>query len=598
MSPAELPVLHIDGVSVRFPRQSVPVLDGVSLRLSPGERVIVLGASGSGKSTILHAVTGVIPHSITAELTGVVRVSGVDTKDAPVVELSRRVGVLAQDPSSGICLPAVDQELALPLENRGVPPAEISPRIDRALTTVGASALRERETSRLSGGEGQRVALAAALIAEPAVLLLDEPTSMLDPAGVAAVRDALGAATADYGPAVVLVEHRIDDFAGAAGIAGLPPRALVLGEHGRVLADGPTAQVLETHASNLNKNGCWLPLESELLAVTGAAGGLRSAKVRDGVLALAEKSAGVDREQQHSAARDNADTILIADELVISRTAQPVRRRRRAASVVEDQPILRNVNLRLERGEIVALLGANGIGKTSLLLTLAGLLPPARGTVAGARPGLVFQNPEHQFVANTVRDEIAHGLPDHGAHHVDDVLARHRLSHLAGHNPFRLSGGEKRRLSLAAMLAHDRPVLLADEPTFGLDRRDTISAMAALRAAATEGRVVLFASHDLRTVSTLADRVIVLAEGTVIADGPTFATLRRREVLERAGLSLTPLLDFLLTECDSDERVRRVLARLDGAVSAAAGAEWPDGELPADAHGRENSKNARTPVGS
>ncbi|WP_342663027.1 ATP-binding cassette domain-containing protein [Glaciibacter superstes] len=398
---------------------------------------------------------------------------------------------------------------------------------------------------------------------------------MLDPAGVAAVRDALNEATADYGPAVVLVEHRIDDFAGAAGIAGLPPRALVLGESGRVLADGPTAQVLEAHASTLNENGCWLPLESELLAVTGVAGGLRSAAARHAVIALGVESGGVEsggvgREQERSTARDNADTLLMADELVISRSAQPVRRRHRTASVVDvEGAILHDVNLRLRRGEIVALLGANGSGKTSLLLTLAGLLPAARGTVTGARPGLVFQNPEHQFVANTVRDEIAHGLPGLDAEHVDDILARHRLGHLAARNPFRLSGGEKRRLSLAAMLAHDRPVLLADEPTFGLDRRDTISAIAALRAAAADGRGVLFASHDLRTVSALADRVIVLAGGTVIADGPTVETLRRRNVLERAGLSLPPLLDFLLTECGSDERVQRVLARLDRAVSAA-----------------------------
>ncbi|WP_158254126.1 ABC transporter ATP-binding protein [Cryobacterium sp. Y50] len=556
----ETDILTLQDVSVRFPRRQDAVLTDVSVRLAPGEQLIVVGASGSGKSTLLQTITGVIPHSVVASLGGSVRLGRTFTADTSVVELSRLVGVVAQDPSSSVCLPDVEQELALPLENRCIDPALISARIDRALDAVQARMLRHRSTAQLSGGEGQRIALAATLIAEPAVLLLDEPTSMLDAAGLGAVRRAIRSAVDTYRPAVVLVEHRIDEFAGTGGIAGLPPRALVLGEAGTVIADGPTVDVLAQHGPSLNRNGCWLPLETELLAVTGCSGGLGEPAVRAGIRSLGEPVRALGRRQNFGR------NVLTATDLTIDRGGGACVRAPSGTAT----PVLAGVSLTLRGGEIVAVLGGNGAGKTSLLLTLAGLSRPSAGTVTGARPGMIFQNAEHQFVEHTVRAEIRHGLT------LDDdelraILQRHRLTHLAEQSPFRLSGGEKRRLSVAAMLAHDRPVLLADEPTFGLDRRDTIATLAALGRAADAGCSILFSSHDLRTVATLADRVIVLADRTVIADGPVFEVLRLNEVLNRAGLVLPPLIRHLLEEFSSDAQIRRVLGQLDAAVTTGEG---------------------------
>lgn len=468
-----------------------------------------------------------------------------------------------------MCMPDVEREIALPLENHAVDPPRISGLIDTALEEVNAAGLRGRSTRQLSGGEGQRVALAASLVAEPSVLLLDEPTSMLDAEGISSVRRAIDQVAEQRRPAMVLVEHRIDEYAGIDGISGLPARAIVLDAAGGVLADGPTRQVLDRHARRLVDAGCWTPLETELLAACGVDGGLESPDVRRELLARGGEPA----------ARPGPATggvVLRAQSLSVSRTPPAARKRRKSGRGESDavHAQLNGIDLELRSGEIVALLGANGAGKTSLLLALAGLLEPRFGSVSGERPGMVFQNPEHQFVATTVRDEIGHGLPAMingvpAAERIDALLAEHRLTHLAGSNPFRLSGGEKRRLSVAAMLAHARKVLLADEPGFGLDRRATISMMGAFREAAAGGQALLFSSHDLRSVATLAHRGIVVAEGTVIADAPIFEVLRDRDVLARAGIVLPPLLAWLLEVQDRPEPIRAILDGLDREVDRA-----------------------------
>jgi energy-coupling factor transport system ATP-binding protein len=538
-------------VTVHAPGSPRPLLAGVSLELAPGERMLVLGPSGSGKSSLVNVLTGVIPFSQNLSVEGAVLLGGADVSELPVVERARRVGAVAQDPAAAVCLARVDDEVALPLENHGVDPSAISGRIDDALGLVGAGGLRERATSALSGGELQRVAMAAALAGlsgsgrEAAVLLLDEPTSMLDPAGVRAVREAVARVVERGEVAVLLVEHRLDEFAGEAGARGLPEKALVLDGTGGVVTCGPTVEVLAQNAQRLHDAGCWLPLETELLAITGRPGGLGSAEVRDRLQSWVRSTPS-----PPLVAGGVGDPLLSARSLVVGRPAPGARRSRGRRAPAE--AVLAGVDLELHPGEVVALLGANGSGKTSLLLTLAGLLPAVGGAVAGARPSMVFQNPELQFLGHRVRDEIRIGLAgsrDEVAEIVDRQLAVHRLEHVADRDPYRLSGGEKRRLSLAAMLAHaDRPMLLADEPAFGLDRRDTVATADVFRGEAARGRAVLFSSHDLRFVATVADRVVVLADGGIAADGPTVTVLRKADVLHRAGLELPPLVAWLLAE--------------------------------------------------
>jgi energy-coupling factor transport system ATP-binding protein len=268
--------------------------------------------------------------------------------------------------------------------------------------------------------------------------------------------------------------------------------------------------------------------------------------------------------------------VLAGQDLAVSRdpAGRPARagRFRRVRAAAARRVLLHGVNVELHAGEIVAVLGRNGAGKSSLLLTLAGLLAPAGGTVTGERPGMVFQNPEHQFLGSTVREEVGYGLPADAAPRVQRMLDAHGIGHLAEQNPYRLSGGQKRRVSLAAMLAHQRPSLLADEPTLGLDRRATIATIAAFRAAAAAGTGILLSSHDLRTVATLADRVLVVADGRIVADGPVFEVLREEQLLAGAGVTVPLLVGWLLSRLGDGDRVRRVLDALDAAVDAGADA--------------------------
>jgi energy-coupling factor transport system ATP-binding protein len=551
----------------------------VDLRVWPGEQVLVLGPSGSGKSTLLRCLHGAVPHAVHASTRGAVTVAGRDVHRSTVAGLADVVGVVAQDPETGVCLPDVADEVAFPLENLAVDPAEIGPAVREALTLVGAGHLGDRRTDTLSGGELQRVALAAATVTRPALLLLDEPTSMLDADGVRAVREAVGRATAAGATACVLVEHRLDEYAGDAGIAGLPGRWVALDRNGRVLHDGPAQEVLARAGAQLLAEGCWLPLDAELRVVLGD-GDLASPAVRAGLRALAAEGGATPASPcapasgtqpaagGAPAAGDRpAAPVLRARGLAVAPLGAPRPTRRRPLA-----PVLRDVDLDLRPGEVVAVVGANGGGKSSLLACLAGVRKPLHGTVDGPRPGLVLQNPEHQLGRATVREELAAGLPpgEATARRVEEMLRRFDLADHADHNPFRLSGGQKRRLSLAAVLVHDRPFLLADEPTFGLDRHGAIAAARALTAAAAEGRGVLFTNHDLRTVATCADRVLVVAAGTVLADVSPLALVRDERLLAAARSRPPTLVRHLAAEVADDGELRAALRGLDAAVERVA----------------------------
>lgn len=515
-------MIEVRGLGVTFPGVANPVLRSVDLDVRPGEQVLVLAGSGAGKSTLLRVLAGIVPQVVHAEVTGDVRVAGLDATTTPTADLAAHVGTLTQDPTDQLCLPTVLDEVAFALENRGVDPGLIGPAVQRTLASVGAAHLLGRRTAELSGGEGQRIALAAALVADPRVLLLDEPTALLDPAAARGVARAVRSA-AGGGRATLMVEHRLDE------LGQLPGRVLVLGPDGRVRADGPTDEVLHDDARALAGLGAWLPLSAELAAA--GAGSLDRLAV------------------EPVPASGPGARVLSARGLV-------VRRGQRTA--------LDGVDLDVHAGRVTAVVGLNGSGKSSLLLALAGLLP-AGGTVTGGSVGLVFQHPEHQFLARCVREEIAWGPRRARLAGVDErvsaALDAYRLGGLEDRDPFRLSGGQQRRLSLGAMAVCGHDVLLADEPTFGQDRRTSAACADALRRLADEGRGVVLVTHDLRLVGEVADDVLLLRDGHALAHAPVDAVLADDALLARAGL---PLPAVLAAWRATDHPVRALLHALRG----------------------------------
>ena len=458
-------------------------LSGVDFDIAPGERVLVLGPSGSGKSTLMGGLAGLLGGAEEGEASGSLTVDGV----APA-EARGRVGLLMQDPEAQVVLARVGDDVAFGMENVGVPREEIWPRVEESLSAVGLDVPLDHSTTELSGGQKQRLALASILAMGPGLLILDEPTANLDPSGVAEVRDVVASVVERTGATLVVVEHRVDVW------ASLVDRVIVVAD-GRIAADGPLRQVLEEQGEALRERGIWLPGD-DVAAEVGPA--------------------------PESAPTSSADTpIARVTDLMIGYD--------------QDAPVRSGINLMLERGVSTCIVGANGAGKSTFALTLAGLLKPIAGTVEVetsdgtrgdphewsskqllGRMSMVFQEPEYQFLASTVAGELAIGPRAAGmseeeiAPLVEEHLVALGLTTLARANPMTLSGGEKRRLSVATALISAPELLILDEPTFGQDRGTWLGLVRLLRAALARGVTLVSITHDPAFVAAMGQRVVDL----------------------------------------------------------------------------------------
>ena len=458
-------------------------LSGVDLDIAPGERVLVLGPSGSGKSTLMGGLAGLLGGAEEGEATGTLTVDGVAPADA-----RGRVGLLMQDPEAQVVLARVGDDVAFGMENLGIPREAIWPRVEESLSAVGLDVPLDHSTTELSGGQKQRLALASILAMGPGLLLLDEPTANLDPSGVAEVRAAVEAVVERTGATMVVVEHRVDVW------ASLVDRVIVVAD-GRIAADGPLREVLDQQGDALRERGMWLPGD-DVAAEVGPAPEVAPASSEDAPIArVTDLTIGYDK-------------------------ASPVRS---------------GIDLTLERGVSTCIVGANGAGKSTFALTLAGLLPPLAGTVEVetsdgtrgdphewsskqllGRMSMVFQEPEYQFLASTVAEELAIGPRAAGMSEEEiaplveehmDVLG---LTKLARANPMTLSGGEKRRLSVATALISAPELLILDEPTFGQDRGTWLGLVRLLRAALARGVTLVSITHDPAFVAAMGQRVVDL----------------------------------------------------------------------------------------
>lgn len=501
------PIIALNNVTYRYPGAATPALQNFSLSVDEGEFLLVTGISGAGKSTLLRLLNGLVPHFYGGELSGSVRVAGRNPVQAGPGEMSDLVGLVFQDPEAQFVAEVVEDEMAFAMENAGLPLATMRKRVEEVLHALSIEGLRSRRINTLSGGERQRVAIAAVLTPHPRVLVLDEPTSQLDPQSAEEVLDSLVRLNKDLGLTIILSEHRLERVAQHADrllyLASGEPA--VIGEPRQALAEIPLAPPLVRVGKLLG----WKPLP---LTIKEA----RSRLAQGGQAAQALPGAELAYNAQAAA---SAPTVLLRD----------------VSFAYGKREVLHRLNLTLRPGEITALMGRNGAGKTTILKLIVGLIKPARGEVRTAGMdtrqtaldvisrfvGYVPQQPDVLLFSETVQGEIdftrrARHLPPDG----QELLARLGLLRYRETDPRDLSVGERQRVALAAVLAAYPQTLALDEPTRGLDYLQKEVLASILRDLRNQGHAIVLATHDVELAAQLADRVVLLSGGEVIADGP------------------------------------------------------------------------------
>lgn len=524
-------------------------LKDIDLSVEEGTFVGLIGPSGAGKSTLASAITGAIPHHYRGRLFGSTLVAGLDTCEASLTDIAKVVGSVLQDIDAQMVASVVEDELLFGLENFGIDHREIEGRIASALDAVGIADLRHREIATLSGGQKQKVAIAAILAMAPRVIVMDEPTSALDPASARDVFEALRRAKELTGMTVVLIEQTV------ALLAEYCDRVVVI-DQGRIALDGTPTDVF-SHGETLRAIGVDTPRTvriSNSLAEAGLAPNDSPALTLDeaeslvaGILApglsesspIAPGALGVRPD-----ARDTADERPIIVDVAGA-----------AYSYGTGQAGIEGIDLTVRAGEILAVVGQNGAGKTTFTKLLNGLIKPSTGvvriagldtrttpvSVLASHAATLFQNPDRQLCRNTVVEEISFGLELQGA---PAEAARERARHVASTfglpenaSPFNLSRGQRQMVALASVVALEPELIILDEPTSGLDYRECMTVMETVRQRALDGAAVVMVCHDMEVVSDFADTLAVMTEGRLIEVGPSREVFANDALLAHARIA-------------------------------------------------------------
>ena len=524
-------------------------LKDIDLSVEEGTFVGLIGPSGAGKSTLASAITGAIPHHYRGRLFGSTLVAGLDTCEAPLTDIAKVVGSVLQDIDAQMVASVVEDELLFGLENFGIDHREIEGRIASALDAVGIADLRHREIATLSGGQKQKVAIAAILAMTPRVIVMDEPTSALDPASARDVFEVLRRAKELTGMTVILIEQTV------ALLAEYCDRVVVI-DQGRIALDGTPTDVF-SHGETLRAIGVDTPRTvriSNSLAEAGLAPNDSPALTLDGaeslvagILApgLSESSPIVPR-----TLGDRPDARNTVDERPIIVDVAGA-----AYSYGTGQAGIEGIDLTVRAGEILAVVGQNGAGKTTFTKLLNGLIKPSAGVVRitgldtrttpvsalASHAATLFQNPDRQLCRNTVVEEISFGLELQGA---PANAARERARHVAATfglpenaSPFNLSRGQRQMVALASVVALEPELIILDEPTSGLDYRECMTVMETVRQRALDGAAVVMVCHDMEVVSDFADTLAVMTEGRLIEVGPSREVFANDALLAHARIA-------------------------------------------------------------
>ena len=591
------PIISVDDVSFSYGSDSAPrALDHVSLNIAAGDFLGIIGPSGAGKSTLTSVLSGAIPHHFGGAFYGAAHVAGRDTCTITLTDVARSVGSVLQDIDAQMVASVVEDELLFGLENFGVDHGEIPTRIERTLELVGIADLRDREIATLSGGQKQKVAIAAILALEPDVLVLDEPTAALDPASSTMVFDILRDVNERLGVTVVIVEQKV-------ALLSEYCRRIAVMDKGRIVLEGTPAEVF-SHAAELRAIGVDSPrvarisnslaregviepgapclnvaqaqeLIAGVVANAGAAGG-------DGNASDSAPSAPTPARPPHRPSRPKAEG------------AEPVVQLRNVSfAYPSGEAAVRDVDITVYPGELVGVVGQNGAGKTTVTKLITGLLKPSTGTVTVAgldtstvrtsqiarHAATLFQDPDRQICRDTVLDEVAFGLELAG---IDVSEARRRAQPVierfglpAHEAPFSLSRGQRQMVALASVVVLEPEVIILDEPTSGLDYRECMTVMETVSDMAEAGSAVIMVCHDMEVVSDFAERLVVMAGGRVLGHGETHTLFADTELMQAASMeppqvielshalaaSVSPAFEGAFEVADVVARTKELIAR-------------------------------------
>lgn len=530
--------LNIHNLTVNYPFQRKSVLKGVDLQINKGEKLLILGPSGGGKSTLALTLNGIIPRSIEAEMTGTITVDSHSPSELNFREISERIGMLFQDPETQFCMLTVEDEIIFGLENLRLSKSEIKVRMEQSLELVGLSNYKKAQIKELSGGMKQKLGLACLLAMEPEVFILDEPTANLDPESTEEIFELFITLSRKLNKTLIFIEHKLDSL--------LPylERVIVLGNDGSVLADGPPKTVFKDHYTAIAEQGIWVPeickyaKEAEKEGVLWNEFPLTIDEFTDGL-----KGRTFDVQLNENYKQHHSETILRADHLSFS---------------YNDKQVLKDINFSISQGDFVAILGPNGAGKSTMSQLFIKLLKPKHGDIylknepisklktseLMQKLGYVFQNPEHQFICDTVEQELAYGLKMLGWEkekwlpRVNELLEQFHLTDRRENNPFSLSQGQKRRLSVATMLTNDQQILILDEPTFGQDYVNTKGLMTLLKNLNDCGKTIIMITHDMELVLNYANKVILINKNEVQYEGDVIPFFQNESLLRTSSITL------------------------------------------------------------
>lgn len=553
------PIIEMKDVSFSYGASSQAALDHVSLSVREGEFVGVIGPAGSGRSTLAAVLSGAIPHHFHGQLYGATHVQGLDTCEATLTDISSVVGSVLQDIDAQMVASVVEDEMLFGMENFGVPHDQIEQRLVQTLETVGIADLRHREIATLSGGQKQKVAIAAILAMDPRVLVLDEPTAALDPAATQLVYDTLRRINRERGVTVVVMEQKV------AMLSEYCDRVMVM-DAGKIVFSGAPHEVF-AHGEELRRIGCDSPRVTRIY----------NRLVADGVVSTGSPCLNVSEAEQliaralggrETAAAGSAKAAVVSEAALPASSPHAPAPRPKAegakpAVSFEDVCFsypgggasVQNLELAVYPGELVGVVGQNGAGKTTLTKLLNGLLKPSSGvvTVAGldtreapvsriaAHVSTLFQNPDRQICRDTVLDEVAFGLvltgtpQEEARERAQRVIERFGLP--AEEAPFSLSRGQRQKIALASVVVMEPEVIVLDEPTSGLDYRECMTVMETVSEMAERGSAVIMVCHDMEVVSDFAERLVVMAQGRILGRGPTRQVFGEGDLMREASIA-------------------------------------------------------------